>query len=68
MGSADRVIRILAAILMAYLWWSGKVGGALGVALLVFAIVFVVTSFVGFCPLYTLIGLSTKKDTPAAGA
>jgi hypothetical protein len=68
MGTADRVIRILAAGLMAYLWWSGRVTGALGIALLVFAGIFLVTSFVGFCALYTLIGLSTKKEPPAAGA
>ena len=68
MGMADRGIRILVAILMGYLYFSGRVAGALGIALVVFAAIFVLTSLVGFCPLYTLIGLSTKKGTPTAGA
>jgi len=62
MGIADRVIRILAAIIFAYLYFSGTVTGALGVLLLVFGIIFVITSFVSFCPLYTPFKFSTKKE------
>ncbi len=62
MGIADRIIRILAAIIFAYLYFSGTVTGVLGILLLAFGIIFVITSFVSFCPLYTPFKFSTKKE------
>jgi Protein of unknown function (DUF2892) len=59
MGSADRIIRVLLAAVFAYLYFSGTVTGTLGIVLLVLGGVFVATSLVSFCPLYTLVGLST---------
>lgn len=59
MGGADRIIRILVAGVLAYLYFSGTVTGTLGIVLLVLGGVFVLTSLVGFCPLYTLVGLNT---------
>lgn len=59
MGGADRIIRILVAGILAYLYFSGTVTGTLGIVLLVLGGVFVLTSLVGFCPLYTLVGLNT---------
>jgi fatty acid desaturase len=67
MGSADRVIRILAAVVFAVLYFTGTVTGMWGIALLVFGAVFLATSFAGFCPLYTLFGMDTcpaKNTTP----
>jgi fatty acid desaturase len=65
MGSADRIIRVLLAVLFAYLYFGGIITGVWGVVLLVLGVVFLLTSLVGFCPLYTLVGLSTcspKKE------
>jgi hypothetical protein len=59
MGTADRIIRILLAAVFAYLYFSGTVTGTIGIVLLVLGAVFVVTSLVSFCPLYSLVGLST---------
>ncbi len=59
MGTADRVIRIIAAIVMAILYFTHVVTGTFGLVLLVLAIVFVLTSLVSFCPLYTLFGIKT---------
>lgn len=61
MGSADKVIRILLAVVFAALYFGGVVGGAAGIALLVLAGVFVVTSSVGICPLYLPFGIKTRK-------
>ncbi len=61
MGSADRIIRIIAAVVMAILYFSGTVTGTLGIVLLVLAAVFLLTSFVSFCPLYAPFGISTCK-------
>lgn len=59
MGSADRIIRLILAAVMVGLYFGGMVTGTLGIVLLVLAGVFVLTSFVSFCPLYTILGLST---------
>lgn len=59
MGTADRIIRVLLAAVFTYLYFSGTVTGTLGIVLVVLGGVFVLTSLVSFCPLYTLVGLST---------
>ncbi|MBP6391621.1 MAG: DUF2892 domain-containing protein [Flavobacteriales bacterium] len=59
MGTADRIIRILVAAVIAILYFTGTVSGTLGIVLLVLAAVFVATSVVSFCPLYAPFGMST---------
>lgn len=59
MGSTDKIVRLLVAAIVAALFFTGTIGGTLGIALLVLAAVFVLTSLVSFCPLYTLFGIST---------
>lgn len=59
MGNADRFIRILLAALFVYLYFGGIVTGTWGIVLLVLGGVFVLTSLIGFCPLYSLVGLNT---------
>lgn len=59
MGNTDRIIRILIAAVFAYLYFSGTVTGTLGLVLVVLGGVFVLTSLVSFCPLYTLVGINT---------
>ena len=62
MGSADKIIRILIAIVIAVLYWQGIISsGTLAIVLLVFASVFALTSFIGFCPLYPILGINTCK-------
>ncbi len=61
MGSLDRIIRIVLAVIIGVLFWQDTISGALGYTLLAAASVFVITSFVSFCPLYALIGLDTCK-------
>lgn len=61
MSNTDRIIRIIVAALFAYLYFGGVVTGTLGVILVVLAAVFLVTSIVSFCPLYTLVKFSTYK-------
>lgn len=59
MGNADRIIRLLIAAVFAYLYFGGVVTGTLGIVLAVLGGVFVLTSLISFCPLYTLVGLNT---------
>ncbi len=65
MGSADKIIRILLAVLFVALYFTNIVTGTWGIVLLVLAAVFVLTSFVSFCPLYILFGASTCKKKEA---
>ena len=61
MGGADRIIRLIVAIVVAILFWQGVITGTLGYVLLGVAVVFLLTSFISFCPLYSLVGLNTRK-------
>lgn len=59
MGNTDRIIRIIVAAVFAALYFTGTVTGTFGMVLLVFGGVFLATSVISFCPLYTLVGLNT---------
>lgn len=59
MGSIDKIVRVIIAAVVAGLYYAGIISGTLGIVLLVLAGVFVLTSLVSFCPLYTLFGIST---------
>ncbi len=61
MGSADRLFRILVSIIIAALYFSGQISGTSGIILLILAVIFVLTSLVGFCQLYKPFNFSTKK-------
>ncbi len=62
MGTADKVVRILVAIVIAGLYFANIISGTLAIILLVLAGVFILTSFVSFCPLYLPFGISTRKQ------
>ena len=61
MGSTDRIARIIIAALIAALYFTGAIQGTLGIVLLVLGAVFVLTSVVGFCPLYAPFKFSSCK-------
>lgn len=66
MSSTDRVVRVVAAVLLVVGALALGAGTAAGIVLLVLAAVLAVTSAVGFCPLYRLLGVSTRQPGPAA--
>ncbi|MDD2306552.1 MAG: DUF2892 domain-containing protein [Prolixibacteraceae bacterium] len=61
MGTIDKVIRILVAVVFAVLFFTNVVTGTLGIILLVLGVVFVLTSLISFCPLYWPFGINTGK-------
>jgi len=61
MGTIDRSIRTVLAIVVAILYFTGNISGIAAIVLGVIAIIFLITSFISFCPLYTLLGISTLK-------
>ena len=62
MGSIDRVIRVLIAAAVGALLVTGQTNETLAVVLGLVAVIFLLTSAVGFCPLYAIFRLKTKKD------
>lgn len=61
MGGLDRGLRILAAVAIVVLYYTGVLSGTLAIILLVLAGVFILTSFISFCPLYYPFKISTRK-------
>ncbi|UTW67539.1 DUF2892 domain-containing protein [bacterium SCSIO 12643] len=59
MGNIDRGIRIVIALLLGTLYFTNTITGTLGLVLLIVSVVFVLTSLISFCPLYTLLGIKT---------
>ncbi|NOT90895.1 YgaP family membrane protein [Ferruginibacter sp.] len=62
MGSADRILRLVLAAIVAVLYFTNVITGTLGIVLLVLAGVFVLTSLISFCPLYVPFGIKTCKN------
>lgn len=60
-GTLDKTIRIIIAIIIGYLYYNGTISGTLGIILMVFAAIFLLTSIISFCPLYTIFGIKTCK-------
>ena len=59
MGNTDRIIRVIIAIVVAALYFTGTIPGILGIVLMVVAVVFVLTSLFSVCPLYSIVGMNT---------
>jgi hypothetical protein len=63
MGGTDKIIRLLLAAVLVILYTSGILTGTFGWLALALAAIFVVTSLIGFCPLYTILGINTCKKS-----
>ena len=63
MGTTDRILRLLVAVIVAILYATDQITGTTAVILLILSGVFILTSFMSFCPLYLPFGISTKKNT-----
>ena len=59
MGFTDRSIRTFIAIALIALAWMGYITGTWSIVAYIVATIFLLTSFVSFCPLYTLLGVTT---------
>jgi hypothetical protein len=59
MGNLDRLFRLVLAAAISALYLNDMISGTLGIVLMAFSAIFLLTSLVSFCPLYTLFGIST---------
>ena len=60
MGRWDRTLRLAAALVIAVLLIAGVLKGTAAVVLAIIAAIFVITTFISFCPLYVSLGIDTK--------
>jgi hypothetical protein len=65
MGSADRIIRTVIALIVATLYFTNVISGTVAIVLAVIGGIFILTSIVSFCPLYAIFGIKTCKTEPA---
>lgn len=61
MGTADRVIRVIAAVIIGILYFTGAISGTLAVILGIVAVLLLLTGITGICPGYMPFGISTMK-------
>lgn len=61
MGYADRLIRLLIAVVIAVLYFTNIISGTVAIVAGAIALIFIITSFISFCPLYLPFGFNTAK-------
>lgn len=61
MGSLDRIIRLVLVVAAVGLYLMNMISGTVAIVLGVLAAIFLLTSIIGFCPLYRIVGLSTRS-------
>ena len=65
MGSVDKAIRVLIAVIITILYFAHQISGTAAIILLILAGIFILTSFISICPLYLPFGISTNKKKTA---
>ncbi len=60
MGTFDRILRVVVAVVIAVLYFTGTISGTLGIVLLALGGIFLLTSVLSFCPLYFPFGINTS--------
>lgn len=63
MGTIDKIVRVLIALVIVGLWYYGVIGGLLATILLILSGIFILTSIVGVCPLYFPFKINTKSSS-----
>jgi hypothetical protein len=62
-STIDRVIRVVLGAILAYAWYAMLVTGALATVALVLGVVLMLTGLIGWCAIYSLIGMSTRRSS-----
>lgn len=68
LNTADRIVRTIAALVIAFFLLNGTITGTVGIALAVVAIVLFGTGAISFCPIYAMLGISTRKKAKQSKA
>ncbi len=59
-GSTDKIVRLLFAVVVIALYFTNVISGTLAIVLGILALTFTLTSSISFCPIYAMFGLSTR--------
>ena len=62
-NTTDRIARLILALIIGVLYFTYQIQGTAAIVLGIAAIIIAATAFIGFCPLYLLLGISTRKET-----
>lgn len=62
MGRKDRLMPIVLAVVVVILYFSNTIRGTAAIVLGGLALIFVLTSFISFCPLYVPFGINTSSE------
>ena len=65
LGNTDRIVRLILTLVIAVLYFTEQISGTAAIVLGLFAVTFLLTSALRFCPLYLPFGVSTMKKTEA---
>ncbi len=65
MSPVDRILRLVLAAAVAVLFFTHQLTGIAAIILGILAVIFFLTAVIGFCPIYSVFDLSTKKSCPA---
>jgi hypothetical protein len=57
----ERLLRVAVGVLMLVAGWAARVPGVWDVALKIFGWVPLITGLSGWCPVYAMLGISTRK-------
>lgn len=61
MGGLDRIIRLIVAVIIVILYFTKVIQGTTSIVLGIIAFIFALTSFINFCPLYSIFKINTYK-------
>ncbi|AWV98889.1 YgaP family membrane protein [Arcticibacterium luteifluviistationis] len=61
MGNTDKMVRIGVALVIALLYWQNIISGTLALVLIAVSVIFLLTSTASFCPIYKVLGISSRK-------
>ena len=61
MSGLDRIIRTIIAIAIGVAYFTNIISGILATVLGILAVIFLLTSILGMCPIYEIVGISSCK-------
>ncbi len=66
-GTTDKIVRILLAIVIAVLYFTKVISGTPGIILLALGVILLLTALINFCPIWAMLGINTKKKKDKTG-
>jgi hypothetical protein len=62
-GSADKIVRLLLAVVGLVVYFTGTVTGIWGLVILIVGVILGLTALINFCPIWAAVGVNTSSKT-----